>query len=175
QITQSELDISRTVGWFTCRYPAWFDLSDVAIGDAAQSIAQQRREIPSGGVGYGLLRYLGPEQIQTSLAQGYMPEISLNYLGQIRPPDDDVFTLISWTPDAQDRGLERASDLPLTHQISVEAMILNGQLKVLWLFNGRRFQMPEMQGLANEMVGNIRMMLMTAESASVAQSKESLV
>src|SRR5262249_19848593 len=66
-----ELDLSRTIGWFTSLYPVrldpgGIDLDDAlqagpALGRALKSIKEQLREVPDRGLGYGLLRYLNDE------------------------------------------------------------------------------------------------------------------
>src|SRR6185369_5073622 len=52
-----EVDLSRTVGWFTSAFPVLLK-SQGTLGDALKSTKEQLRRIPHGGIGYGLLRYL---------------------------------------------------------------------------------------------------------------------
>ncbi|MGV0554543.1 condensation domain-containing protein, partial [Mycobacterium kansasii] len=67
----SRVDLSRTVGWFTTKYPAALSItgglnwSKVAAGDAAlgaviKDAKEQLRALPDG-LTYGLLRYLNTE------------------------------------------------------------------------------------------------------------------
>ena len=55
-----DVDLSRSVGWFTSAFPVLLKLPETAttLGDALKSTKEQLRRIPRGGVGYGLLRYL---------------------------------------------------------------------------------------------------------------------
>jgi amino acid adenylation domain-containing protein/non-ribosomal peptide synthase protein (TIGR01720 family) len=71
-----EIDLSRTVGWFTSIFPVYLSLEGVAeLGTAIKTIKEQLRSIPNQGIGYGILN-----------AQGFIPpsnaQISFNYLGQ---------------------------------------------------------------------------------------------
>ena len=132
---ETGIDLGRTVGWFSSRFPAWFDLEGVQAGAAVATIAEQRRAIPARGFGYGLLRYCGAEAARAALAGGAAPEISLNYLGQVNPPPDDAFAVSSWLPDAADRGAERAGAQPRLHKIAIEAAVTDGRLVVVWQFN----------------------------------------
>src|SRR3546814_20630791 len=75
---------ARTVGWFTARYPAWFDLTEVEDAAAAAAVREQRLSVPNRGFDYGLLRWLGPDSVREELSQGYRPDISFTYLGQIK-------------------------------------------------------------------------------------------
>lgn len=174
QLERSELDVSRTVGWFSNRYPAWFDLSDVEINGAAQAIAEQRRDIPENGVGYGLLRYLGPDRVRARLAKGMMPEISLNYMGQIIPPPDDVYTMLSWSPACPDRGPERAAHLPRLHKLAIEAFIIDGSLKLLWQFDASMCTEQEIAMVANNMAACISAILAAGKVTESEYGKEEL-
>ena len=58
----ADLDVSRTVGWFTAIHPVLLDLREArAPGEALKAVKEQVRAVPGGGMGYGLLRYLGGE------------------------------------------------------------------------------------------------------------------
>ncbi|MFZ3000603.1 MAG: aminotransferase class III-fold pyridoxal phosphate-dependent enzyme [Undibacterium umbellatum] len=174
QLDQADMDVSRSVGWFTSRYPAWFDLSDVDAVAAASEIAMQRSDIPAHGFGYGLLRYLGPEKVRAALAQGQMPEISLNYMGQINPPPDDVFKLLSWSPDRQDRGAERAAHLPRLHKMAIEAYILDGCLHLLWQYHATTYQEQEIRSIAQKMAGYIASILNGCTATEAKYGKEEI-
>jgi nonribosomal peptide synthetase CepB len=86
-----DVDLSRTVGWFTAICPVGLDLgqvdyADVRAGNAAagrviQRVKEQLRAIPGDGLGYGLLRYLN-RATAPALANLPMPQVSFNYLGR---------------------------------------------------------------------------------------------
>ena len=64
----ADVDLSRTVGWFTSLYPVRLDAGGLdldeaiaggpALGRALKLIKEQLRALPDHGLGYGLLRYL---------------------------------------------------------------------------------------------------------------------
>src|SRR6185312_2598708 len=77
-----ELDVTRTVGWFTTLYPVVVDLRQVyERGAALKAVKEQVRRIPQRGIGYGVLRYLG-EEVGAKLKEQEEAELSFNYLGQ---------------------------------------------------------------------------------------------
>jgi non-ribosomal peptide synthase protein (TIGR01720 family) len=80
-----DVDLSRTVGWFTTIFPVVLDLSEAQEPvEALRQVKEQLRAIPGRGLGYGLLRYTCPDQqIRDSLAQLPQAEIRFNYLGQL--------------------------------------------------------------------------------------------
>jgi amino acid adenylation domain-containing protein/non-ribosomal peptide synthase protein (TIGR01720 family) len=78
-----DVDVSRTVGWFTSIFPVRLELNESAEnwrpGEALKSVKEQLRRIPQRGVGYGILRYLSGEAVLKSRPE---PAMVFNYLGQ---------------------------------------------------------------------------------------------
>ena len=85
-----EVDVSRTVGWFTTMYPVRLEIkAGSSSGAALKGIKEQLRGIPQRGIGYGLLRYMrGTEEEQKTLQGASAAQVSFNYLGQV----DQVLT-----------------------------------------------------------------------------------
>ncbi len=89
----AEVDLSRTVGWFTCIYPARLNaetcgLAEVAAGGpaagrAVRRVKEQLRAVPGTGLGYGLLRYLNPDT-GPALSVLPVPQIAFNYMGRFK-------------------------------------------------------------------------------------------
>jgi len=79
-----DIDLTRTVGWFTCIFPMLLDLEGTPEpGEALQAIKRQVRHVPNGGIGYGLLRYLTEDQeISGQLKALPLAEVSFNYVGR---------------------------------------------------------------------------------------------
>ena len=76
-----DLDLSRTVGWFTTIFPVTLAAPPGAgPGDLLRGVKEALRAVPRRGLGYGLLRYLeeAPE-----LAAIPASEVAFNYLGQL--------------------------------------------------------------------------------------------
>ncbi|WNG47516.1 amino acid adenylation domain-containing protein [Archangium minus] len=78
-----DVDLSRTVGWFTSLYPALLEAPQTASpGDAVRAVREGLARIPGRGLGYGLLRYLREDEAARRLRALPAAEISFNYLGQ---------------------------------------------------------------------------------------------
>ena len=84
----ADVDLSRTVGWFTTKYPvalavgglSWAQVvaGGAGLGALIKDAKEQLRALPDG-LTYGVLRYLNPE---VDLA-GSDPVIGFNYLGRL--------------------------------------------------------------------------------------------
>ncbi|TDZ78580.1 Linear gramicidin synthase subunit D [Mycobacteroides salmoniphilum] len=85
------IDLSRTVGWFTTKYPVslavgglrWTQVvaGDTALGTVIKDAKEQLRDLPDG-LTYGLLRYLNPD-VDLPASD---PAIGFNYLGRLGAP-----------------------------------------------------------------------------------------
>ncbi|MDQ1354446.1 MAG: hypothetical protein QG657_4755, partial [Acidobacteriota bacterium] len=91
-----DIDISRTVGWFTSQYPVLLDLKPSAareiedLGAQIRHVKEILRRIPNKGIGYGILKYLtSPEKKETASFK-LQPGISFNYLGQLEDTSIDL-------------------------------------------------------------------------------------
>ncbi|WP_055108259.1 non-ribosomal peptide synthetase [Paenibacillus ihumii] len=83
-----ELDITRTVGWFTTMYPVVLDMSKVHdLAYHIKNVKETLRSIPNKGIGYGLLNYLTERTKEQDQSLAIAPDISFNYLGQF---DGDI-------------------------------------------------------------------------------------
>jgi amino acid adenylation domain-containing protein/non-ribosomal peptide synthase protein (TIGR01720 family) len=81
----AQVDLSRTVGWFTSDYPVLLRSArgEFDPGAALQSTKEQLKAIPSQGFGFGLGRYLSEnEGLRHALADLPEPVVGFNYLGQ---------------------------------------------------------------------------------------------
>lgn len=78
------IDLSRTVGWFTCIFPVTLSLaSTYDCVTNLRAVKEEIRSIPEGGLGYGLLRYITQDRkIRDTLEHFSPPEINFNYLGR---------------------------------------------------------------------------------------------
>jgi non-ribosomal peptide synthase protein (TIGR01720 family) len=120
------VDLSRTVGWFTTKYPVSLTVGgldwervlagDVNLGPIVKGAKEQLRALPDG-VTYGLLRYLNCD---VDLA-GADPAIGFNYLGRMGAGEVSAEL---WRV-AQDggalTGVAAAVPMPLAHTVELNA------------------------------------------------------
>ncbi|MFI7498084.1 amino acid adenylation domain-containing protein [Streptomyces sp. NPDC049687] len=76
-----DMDLTRTVGWFTASHPVRLDGSGGAA-HLVKRVKEQVRAVPGDGLGYGLLRYVNPETADV-LAGLPSAQVGFNYLGRV--------------------------------------------------------------------------------------------
>ncbi|MBJ7291271.1 non-ribosomal peptide synthetase, partial [Williamsia sp.] len=121
------LDLSRTVGWFTAKYPValalrelpWGQITagDPALGSVVKDAKEQLRALPDP-LTYGLLRYLNPDVDLTRPD----PTIGFNYLGQLRGAAEMSGAL--WQVCRDDSSVNdcaAAIPMPLAHTVALNA------------------------------------------------------
>ncbi len=130
----NEVDLSRTVGWFTSMFPVLLDLGDTSHpGEALKTVKEQLRRIPNRGIGYGLLRYLSdrPETVE-SLSQLPKAEVVFNYLGQF----DQTLSESSLFRLAQESsGPERSLRDKRSELLEINGFVVGSQLRVDWTYS----------------------------------------
>src|SRR5260370_34379706 len=77
-----ELDLSRTVGWFTTSFPVRLRLEGEGPGEALKAVKEQLRRGPGGGLGYGGLRRLGPAEGRERLGPPPGARLRVDFLGE---------------------------------------------------------------------------------------------
>ncbi|WP_066495485.1 non-ribosomal peptide synthetase [Abyssisolibacter fermentans] len=78
------VDITRTIGWFTSQYPVVIDMNKSdELAYVIKNTKETLRRIPNKGIGYGILKYMTPKEYKEEINFKLVPEINFNYLGQI--------------------------------------------------------------------------------------------
>ncbi len=144
-----DIDVSRTVGWFTCGVPVAITVPKQNEPQQAAAllcaVKEQLRAVPQYGMGYGLARWLAPDgALRENMARLSPAQISFNYLGQLEgaAADDGLFSLAT-----EPIGPLSHEDNHRWHLLEFIAHIQNGQLHVKLLFNRRCHNRETMQSL----------------------------
>ncbi|MEM9161530.1 MAG: alpha/beta fold hydrolase [Cyanobacteria bacterium P01_F01_bin.4] len=145
-----EVDLSRTVGWFTATYPVRLQLANRNdIGASLKTVKEQLRQIPDRGIGYGILRYLGDETTRKRLTLS--SEVLFNYLGQResgRPADPETESGIRVIENI-DTGTLRDPRNQRNYLLEINAWVTHGQLHINWTYDTQRYRSGTMARVAN--------------------------
>ncbi|MBB3643837.1 condensation domain-containing protein, partial [Variovorax atrisoli] len=152
-----DVDLSRTVGWFTSLFPVHLDLQGIDLDDAlrgglhmGRALKQSKerlRALPDNGLGFGLLRYLNPETAK--VLAGAAPQIGFNYLGRFAAPQAQDWAA---APEASALSGGEDAEAPLAHAISLDALTRDRadgpELQASWAWAGELFSEADIRALA---------------------------
>src|SRR5947209_19820951 len=160
----ADVDLSRTVGWFTSLFPLVLEVgSQPEALEALRTTRSRLRRLPQRGIGYGLLRYLHPDaQVRQRLQEQGQPAVSFNYLGQF----DQVLgheALFALAPESS--GRENALENQRAHQLDVVALIVGEQLHLLWQYSAQLYQAETMLRLAQSYLTRLRQVISLTQAA----------
>jgi amino acid adenylation domain-containing protein/non-ribosomal peptide synthase protein (TIGR01720 family) len=149
-----DVDLSRSVGWFTSAFPVVLKLTDTTLGDALKSTKEQLRRIPRGGIGYGLLRYLcRDEEVARQMRALPQPEISFNYLGQL----DQMFeTSRLFRLARESSGTTRDPEAQRGNLLEVNASIIGGHLQAEWTYSAEIHNTARIEKLAHDFLEELQ-------------------
>ncbi|SHF27262.1 non-ribosomal peptide synthetase [Streptoalloteichus hindustanus] len=143
-----EVDLSRTVGWFTSVHPVRLDVGGLdldqamaggeAAGEALDRVRRHLAAVPDNGVGFGLLRYLNPETAPVLRALP-TPQIEFNYLGRFAT-GETARSEFRLAEENAELGHGVDPDMPVGYALDVNAYALNHaegpELVVRWSWPG---------------------------------------
>ncbi len=158
----ADLDVSRTVGWFTSVFPLTLSLRDTQPSQAIRDIQEQLNRVPQRGIGFGLLRYLNRNR---ELAEKFcalpQSQISFNYLGQYAQAfgQDSLFAL---APESA--GAELDPQAPRRYVLSVSGWITAGRLELTWFYSKQVHRRETIAQLAQQYVKALRDLIATAQT-----------
>ena len=144
-----DIDISRTIGWFTTVFPFLLEVSEEerdSILDLIE-IKDNFRRLPNKGIGYGVLKHLTgiyPEDIVANICFNYLGDFG----GSLSSSDSSHESLFSYSDwyKGKDISLSNASrDV----SFSISGMILSGSLGLSITYNRKDYRSRTMNELIN--------------------------
>ncbi|TPG89204.1 amino acid adenylation domain-containing protein [Brevibacillus laterosporus] len=136
------LDITRTVGWFTSQYPVVLEMrAGKDMSYRIKRVKEDLRQIPQKGIGYGILRYLSEHR---DIRFGVEPEISFNYLGQF---DQDLRNnAMQISPYSI--GETVSKNKARSYVLDLNGMITGGELSLTISYSGKEYRRETIEQLA---------------------------
>ena len=157
----AQVDLSRTVGWFTTKYPvslavgglSWAQVGSGAavLGAVIKDAKEQLRALPDP-LSYGLLRYLNDDVD----LDGPEPHIGFNYLGRLGAGATELPEEL-WrisTDGMSSSGAAAAVPMPLMHTLALNAVTVDTddgtgpQLRATWTWAPSALDEPRVKRLS---------------------------
>lgn len=129
-IADTQVDISRTVGWFTAIYPLAlsFDMGSDLMSKLKRT-KQSLGEVPEQGIGFAALRYLH----NTSELSALNPRIKFNYFGRVAEAVTDG-DAAHWQEAPEFVTALHSEQQIKHHLLEINVAVLHGQLQLSWRY-----------------------------------------
>ncbi len=146
-----ELDLTRSVGWFTSAYPLRLQ-APTELSAAIKATKEQLRGVPHKGLGYGVLRYLADPASRSAIAALPEAQVTFNYLGQF---DQSFAGDALLHPLDDDTGAAHAPDSPLPNELSIDGQVYGGELQLRLTYSRERYSEHSVHALAQDLINEL--------------------
>ncbi|MFD9857885.1 non-ribosomal peptide synthase/polyketide synthase [Streptomyces alboflavus] len=173
-----DIDLSRTVGWFTTVHPVALTVPEPDdLGPArdwrglVKSVRRQLRAVPGNGLGFGALRTFGPPEVRERLGSAAHGQVVFNYLGQwdARPTTSQAGLVrtehgsFGQDHDPQDSG---------SHPLEVVGAVQNGRLAFTWHHRPALHDTETVRRVADDFATALRHIAAHARGSAASPARE---
>ena len=156
--SDGQVDLSRTVGWFTAIYPVLLEVvAERDHGAALNSVREQLRAVPGRGLAFGVARYVARDEVLAdALRTRPRPEVAFNYLGRFDRSlaRGTLFRGTDWP-----RGSARSPRMKRAHLIEINAAIMDERLQVRWTYCRNLHRQETIHRVANGFIAELNVLI----------------
>ncbi|MEU1707404.1 non-ribosomal peptide synthase/polyketide synthase [Streptomyces sp. NPDC005706] len=148
----ADVDLSRTVGWFTAEFPLALRVApDAGWHDTLRSVKEQLRAVPLHGLSHGALRHLVPG---SPLADAPAPRVGFNYHGQWDTAGAGTGGLLRGAlPPA---GRDTDPDETRPYLLDITGVVQRGRLELGWTYPPAVYDPATVRRLADDTLAALR-------------------
>jgi amino acid adenylation domain-containing protein/non-ribosomal peptide synthase protein (TIGR01720 family) len=139
-----DVDLSRTVGWFTTMFPVALSIPHQDWDKTLKSVKEQLRAVPHRGLSYGALG----ERVQR-----VRPEISFNYLGRFDWPTGELYRGVGGL------DLDASPAHQRFHLIDLVGRVERKCLEFTWFYSANVHSEGTIQALADDLLATLRQLI----------------
>ncbi|WP_281889309.1 non-ribosomal peptide synthetase [Paenibacillus sp. YYML68] len=132
-----ELNVTRTVGWFTSLYPVIIELPSDRIAETIVNVKNSLREIPNKGMGYNMMI---SQQSGEALLRAVTPALTFNYLGRF----DNGAALNGIGASYPSTGDSIDPATPMLAGIDIVAAVVEEQLHIVFTYDPSQYTVGQM-------------------------------
>ncbi|MFG2602568.1 non-ribosomal peptide synthase/polyketide synthase [Streptomyces sp. NPDC048514] len=148
-----DVDLSRTVGWFTAEFPLALHVDpDAAWHDTLRSVKEQLRAVPLHGLSHGALRHLLPGSPLTGTAA---PRVGFNYHGQWDAGGTGAADGL-YTGALPPAGRDTDPDEPRPYLLDITGVVQQGRLELGWTYPPAVYDETTVRRLAEDTLTALR-------------------
>jgi non-ribosomal peptide synthase protein (TIGR01720 family) len=153
-----DVDLSRTVGWFTAIFPVLLEVvPEWEHRGALHSVREQLRAVPDRGLAFGVARYLARDGALARAARTRpRPEVLFNYLGRFdsRLGHGTLFRRTDWP-----LGSARAASMTRAHLIEINAVVMDERLQAHWTYSRNFHRNETIRRVANGFIAELNVLI----------------
>lgn len=150
-----DMDISRTVGWFTSLFPVVLNMEyKDDLSRQIREVKENLHQLPNKGIGYWLLKYLTNPLEKSNLKFDQSPEIAFNYLGQF---DADVNNMEFQV--VEDVAIKQRDKQASPYILDVSGRIVNYELEILIEYDNKQLDVLKMEQLSASYKETLKMVI----------------
>jgi amino acid adenylation domain-containing protein/non-ribosomal peptide synthase protein (TIGR01720 family) len=149
-----DIDLSRTVGWFTSIFPVHLNISKPNdLGEAIKTTKEALRTIPYKGIGYGILRFLR-QDVDFGITDN--PTISFNYQGQW----DNSFShdkLFNFSQESSGNNVSKYNKRP--YLIEINAEVIENKLLLHWAYSTNHYLPQTIESISSYFMHRLKQLI----------------
>jgi amino acid adenylation domain-containing protein/non-ribosomal peptide synthase protein (TIGR01720 family) len=149
------IDVSRTVGWFTSRFPVCLTPAKDP-GATIKAVKEQLRRVPNNGFGWGVLEYLSDDDTRSAIKALPQPQISFNYFGQFGRAAEEA---AAFAFARESDGDTVSPSGHRTHWLEVNGHIAGDSLSFGWTFSPALHDRRDIEQLAHDYLRELRALI----------------
>ncbi len=139
-----DIDISRTIGWFTSLYPLTLDMRpEYDLARQIKEVKETLRSIPDKGIGFGVWKYLHLPQEQRNSHQP--ASIAFNYLGQFNQQTTQQQRTFQLAEEYA--GPTESPQWKRTHALDISGKVNDQTLSIALTYSTKQYRAETMQQL----------------------------
>ncbi|UCH92681.1 MAG: amino acid adenylation domain-containing protein, partial [Candidatus Aminicenantes bacterium] len=145
------IDISRTVGWFTTQFPILLEVQENDKENEEDRLSihirhtkESLRKIPNKGIGFGILRYISELPEKDRYLLEIEPEICFNYLGQF----DEDLTRSGFKQSPYGTGNTRSLASAQPYKININGRVVNREVSFTFSCDTNTYNKQQIETLA---------------------------
>jgi non-ribosomal peptide synthase protein (TIGR01720 family) len=153
-----DIDLSKSVGWFTSYYPIQIELDQQDKTEAVlTSVKTQLRKVPKSGMSYGLLRY-----ISNTGSLNQCPPVVFNFLGKNREENHHLFPSITHLSTQETRHKHSKQH----YYLEINAGLNETAISIKWRYSRDQYMRETIDRLIEAFRQNLRNLVEASGSSN---------
>jgi len=150
-----DMDITRTIGWFTSLYPVILDVSRREdIARTIKLVKENLNSIPHNGVGYGILKYVTQYENKEDIEFSLNPELVFNYLGEFGQDsgENDIIDISNLSS-----GDSASENMEIKYSLEIVGELSDGRLNFNFYYDSSKFDSSTIERIIEDYRANLLM------------------